>query len=319
MFEDEEKEIIEYAVSRLQKELNHSHIQWENCIIGLLLSVFTTIISMDIRKLFEESIGYQLLITCFFTSYSMILTPLPYALIILISYLTRLPKIRVHTFIFIILPLFSFHPLIHLFSLCIFIVLSFSTSSLINKSYLVLFALAYFSQSSIICFTFLLLFAYHWWFTFKGTNKLWIYILLVLLIHRDNVIAVLCYYCFLRSLQSSIETPQQSWFLMTAGLYFTFLITPNFSFSSLKWAAAFVFTHKTQFIIQGFSMVLSVYWSIIGISMVWKIQDFVRIVKIFLLAATVSVIYNTASPVIWSVYTPVLLFLFVLWIVLLLC
>lgn len=95
-------------------------------------------------------------------------------------------------------------------------------------------------------------------------------------------------------------------------LHFTYLVTPSFSFSSLRWASAFILTHSTHVLLQCYSMVLSVFFAYYLLPQVLPLQWTREVLRLQVLVVIVSTLYNTASPVIWSVFTPLLLFVLVM-------
>ena len=99
---------------------------------------------------------------------------------------------------------------------------------------------------------------------------------------------------------------------LSLALHFTYLVTPSFSFSSLRWASAFILTHSTRVIPQCYSMVLSVFFAYYLLPQVLPLPWAREVLRLQVLVVIVSTLYNTASPVIWSVFTPLLLFVLVM-------
>lgn len=305
-------------MKKLQKELNHSQIHWIDCILGIALVAGCIIVSSRFFSYSVYEIACRLLVLSLCTSYRMILSPLAFTIPILLFFSLIIPKQLLSSYLFLLIPLLPSSKSLHLLSLIAFLfgTLSFSSSILCYCSVVVLIG-AYYSSSPLLSCLLLVLFFSSWCFSSHSLDTLTIFVMVILLIHKESVVPILCCYCFLCSIQSIPNI--HPWFLVTVGLYFTFLITPTFTFSSLKWSAAFIFTHKTHMALQSISMSFSVFWSFIAISLVRQKQELMKVVRYLILSALVSVVYNTASPVIWSVYTPVLLFLCVLWILLLIC
>ena len=100
--------------------------------------------------------------------------------------------------------------------------------------------------------------------------------------------------------------------ILSLTLHFTYLVTPSFSFSSLRWASAFILTHSTHILPQVYSMVLSVFYAYYLLPQVISPLWTQEVLRLQVLVVIVSTLYNTASPVIWSVFTPFLLFVLVM-------
>lgn len=100
--------------------------------------------------------------------------------------------------------------------------------------------------------------------------------------------------------------------VLSLTLHFTYLVTPSFSFSSLRWASAFILTHSTHILPQCYSMVLSVFYAYYLLPQVISLPWAEEVLRLQGLVVVVSTLYNTASPVIWSVFTPLLLFVLVM-------
>ena len=119
------------------------------------------------------------------------------------------------------------------------------------------------------------------------------------------------------------QLPKQSMLspllVVEVALYYTYLTTPSFSFTSIRWAPAFVVTHASHFVVQGFCVVCSIFYPFIAVTKIWRRESLWLFQMLAVVVAAVSVLYNTASPVVWSVFTPLLLFLCVLWFVVVLC
>ena len=101
--------------------------------------------------------------------------------------------------------------------------------------------------------------------------------------------------------------------VLSIALHFTYCTTPTFSFSSLHWSAAFVLTHSTRMTIQAGSMIFSVFYPFLILMRFLPKQYSRFILMLQVWVTSISTLYNTASPVIWSVFTPLLLFMIVLW------
>ena len=100
--------------------------------------------------------------------------------------------------------------------------------------------------------------------------------------------------------------------ILSLTLHFTYLVTPSFSFSSLRWASAFILTHSTHILPQAYSMVLSVFYAYYLLPQVISPLWTQEVLRLQVLVVIVSTLYNTASPIIWSVFTPFLLFVLVM-------
>lgn len=94
----------------------------------------------------------------------------------------------------------------------------------------------------------------------------------------------------------------------------------SFTFSSLRWKAAFLFTNKTNFPLQALSMILNTFFPFIlfffqgnvhsesrGIGNRYHIaRHFALLLGV--IVSMISVLVNTTSPVIWSHFTPVMIY-----------
>ena len=101
--------------------------------------------------------------------------------------------------------------------------------------------------------------------------------------------------------------------------HFTYQTMPSFSFSSIRWAPAFVLTHRTLFLLQGVAVVYSILYPFVAVATVWEKDELLLGQMVAVVLATMSVLYNTSSPVGWSVFTPFLLFMCAIWVVLVVC
>ena len=310
---------IEAAIKSIQSVFNHSSIRWSICTIGFLLMVISFAFSVSFSPSFSlPSWICQLLTLFLFSSYAMILSPSSFLPPLLLLYSISLHLLSPS--LFLLLPLLPLPQSVSPILLIVFLVSSFFSFSysFLDLLYLLLFLFAYSTQSPLPSYT-LLLFFIIYRCIIKPTKQqlLFFFLLLCLLLYPHHILPFLSAYLFFSSLSSSIPPSLSShfiWFLLTVCFYYTFLLTPTFTFSSLNWSAAFTFTHQTQVPLQAFSMILSVFWPFYCLFLLYPKQiALVPFMEIVLLCV-ISVIYNTASPVIWSVYTPVLLFVSVLWI-----
>ena len=101
--------------------------------------------------------------------------------------------------------------------------------------------------------------------------------------------------------------------------HFTYQTMPSFSFSSIRWAPAFVLTHRTLFLLQGVAVVYSILYPFVAVATVWEKDELLLGQMVAVVLATMSVLYNTSSPVVWSVFTPFLLFMCAIWVELVVC
>ena len=115
------------------------------------------------------------------------------------------------------------------------------------------------------------------------------------------------------------DSPLPPLLALALALHFAYCTTPSFSFSSIRWAPAFVLTHSTHFLLQGVAVVYSILYPFVAIATVWKKDGLMLGQMLAVVLAAMSVLYNTSSPVVWSVYTPFLLFVCMIWVVLIIC
>ena len=105
-------------------------------------------------------------------------------------------------------------------------------------------------------------------------------------------------------------------FTLSIALHFTYLVIHTFSFSSLSWSAAFVLTHSTNVLLQVVSMGMSVFFAFICVFYCYAESTVVKeVLKVQVVVVCISTLFNTASPVIWTVFTPLMLFVVVLWMI----
>ena len=309
---------IEVAIQSIQSVFNHSSIRWSICYLGFLLMSWCLLSSSSFSSSF--SIRYwicHLLTLSLFSSYSMILSPSSFLSPLLLLYSLSLPSLSISSILYLFLPLLPLPSSLSPSLLLLFLLSSFSSFSysFLDLLYLLLFLISYSTQSPLLSY-FTLLFFLFYQIIIKPPRQqlLFFFILLCILLYPHSILPILSSYLFFSSLSYSFYSSHFTWFLLTVCFYYTFMLTPTFTFTSLNWSAAFTFTHDTQLPLQAFSMILSVFWPFTCLFLMYpKERAIVPLMKIVLLCV-VSVMYNTASPVIWSVYTPVLLFVSVLWI-----
>ena len=115
------------------------------------------------------------------------------------------------------------------------------------------------------------------------------------------------------------DSPLSPLLALALAQHFAYQTTPSFSFSSIRWAPAFVLTHRTHFLLQGVAVVCSILYPFVAVAAVWEKDELLLGQMIAVVLATMSVLYNTSSPVVWSVFTPFLLFMCAIWVVLVVC
>ena len=310
---------IEVAIQSIQSVFNHSSIRWSICYLGFLIMSWC-LLSSSSSISFSSSFRYwicHLLTLSLFSSYTMILSPSSFLSPLLLLYSLSLPSLSFLSILFLFLPLLPFPSSLSPCLLLVFLVSSFLSFSysFLDLLYLLLFLIAYSTHSPLLSY-FNLLFFLFYQIIIKPPKQqlLFFFILLCILLYPHSILPLLSSYLFFSSLSHSFNSSHFTWFLLTVCFYYTFLLTPTFTFTSLNWSAAFTFTHDTQLPLQAFSMILSVFWPFSCLFLMYpKERAIVPLMEIVLLCV-LSVMYNTASPVIWSVYTPVLLFVSVLWI-----
>ena len=115
------------------------------------------------------------------------------------------------------------------------------------------------------------------------------------------------------------DSPLSPLLALALAQHFTYQTMPSFSFSSIRWAPAFVLTHRTLFLLQGVAVVYSILYPFVAVVTVWEKDELLLGQMVAVVLATMSVLYNTSSPVVWSVFTPFLLFMCAIWVVLVVC
>ena len=130
--------------------------------------------------------------------------------------------------------------------------------------------------------------------------------------YASALLCLLCVYYVLDSLPSSIVN---SYLSVLISLHFTYLVTPVLSFSSIRWSSAFVFTHKTNVVVQAVSVASLTFHPFIIACRTRQKEGIKEGIKLIVLSSAVSLLINTTSPVVWSDFAPLFLFTVVLWIV----
>ena len=115
------------------------------------------------------------------------------------------------------------------------------------------------------------------------------------------------------------DSPLSPLLALALAQHFAYQTAPSFSFSSIRWAPAFVLTHRTLFLLQGVAVVCSILYPFVAVATVWEKDELLLGQMVAVVLATMSVLYNTSSPVVWSVFTPFLLFMCAIWVVLVVC
>lgn len=301
-------------VKKVQSGFTQGEIIWWCCSTGLFSVIGGLFIRFPSPVDIIESLVPGVCVVSLFTSYTLIQAPLfPSLLIILIFSLVRWDWSKKH--VFLLLSLLKPPPVVSMvFS--IGVILSMVPFTFLNSLYIAVFACAFITKSTFFSCLVLSSFIVIWKFSLAPKRVILLFfVLLIILLHREYSWTLFCYYLVL----IGIEYEENSWFLVSVGFFYTFLLTPTLTFSSLKWSAAFVFTHRTRFSIQGFSMILSVFWSFVGIRiMCGKEKLFIPVMTI-VVASMITLGMNLATPVLWSVFTPVFLFVCVLWFLIVFC
>lgn len=301
-------------VKKVQSGFTQGEMIWWCCSTGLFSVIGGLFIRFPSPLDIIESLVPGVCVVSLFTSYTLIQGPLfPSLLIILVFSLVRWDWSKKH--VFLLLSLLKPPPVVNMvFS--IGVILSMVPFTLLNSLYIAVFACAFITKSTFFSCLMLSSFIVIWKLSLAPKRVILLFfVLLIILLHREYSWTLFCYYLVL----IGMEYEENSWFLVTVGFFYTFLLTPTLTFSSLKWSAAFVFTHRTRFSIQGFSMILSVFWSFVGIRiMLGKEKLFIPVMTI-VVASMITLGMNLATPVLWSVFTPVFLFVCVLWFLIVFC
>ena len=137
--------------------------------------------------------------------------------------------------------------------------------------------------------------------------------LFVLLTGTEFTQSLLCLLLASRDWKKQPPSLMYSLFLVLLCLHFTYLVTPSFSFSSIRWSSAFVFTHHTNLIVQALSVASTTFYPFVVVCQTHHRENIKEIVMLIVLSSAISLLINTASPVVWSVFTPLFLFTCVLW------
>ena len=139
--------------------------------------------------------------------------------------------------------------------------------------------------------------------------------LFVLLAGTEYAHSLLCFLLVSMEFTNKPSSFIYSFFLILLCLHFTYLVTPSFSFSNIRWSSAFVFTHHTNMAIQALSVASMTFYPFVIICQTRHKGNVQEGVMLIVLSSAISLLINTASPVVWSVYTPLFLFTCVLWFV----
>ena len=297
-------------IKTIQSNLDNTTIHYGYCLFALIfLTLQFAHYTFSIQSPFSFLVLILYLIS--FTSYSLIIQPRLHPLIIAV--ISLLPSIRdtpKNTSLLILsLVLSLIRPSPSLTTLSTWILLLaplFHSFSILSPLQVIMQTIFYFNPSLtlpaiIACFCCL----------FQPSS---LPSLMLLFIHNQYSYSLLCLMItavFIRRL--SIHSLSDSVGVLSIALHYTYLTTPSFLFSSLHWSAAFVLTHSTHVLIQAGSMILSVFYPFCLLMPLTPKQDRTLILMLQVWVASISTLYNTASPVIWSVFTPLLLFMIVLW------
>lgn len=301
-------------VKEFQSGFSQGDIIWWCCSIGLFLVIGSLFFQFPSPSDIIEDLLPAVCIVSFFTSYTLIQAPrFPCLMLLFIFSLVRWGWSTRQ--ILLLLSLLKPPPIINMI-FSISVVFSTVPFTLLNSFYIIVFTCAFSTESPFFSCLLLGLFLVIWKFSLASKKVILLFfVLLMILIHKEYVWTLFCYYLVL----IGMKCEENSWFLVTLGFFYTFLLTPTLTFSSLKWSAAFVFTHQTRFLLQGLSMILSVFWSFVGICIMWGKEKLYIPVMTIVIASMISLGMNIATPVIWSVFTPVFLFVCILWFLIVFC
>ena len=297
-------------VTTIQSLLDNTHIRYGYCILGLILLTYP-FFHFDISSLSPFSVIFLILYLTSFTSYSLIIHPGVYpASIACMALLPSLIHSPLNTS-FIILSILAslIHPSSSLISLSTWILLMaplFDSSSILSPFQVLMQAIHLFNPSLtlpaiIACFC----------CVFQPSSLPSLMLLFVDTQYSYSLLCLMITSYFVQKLPLTSLT--ESIAVLSIALHFTYCTTPTFSFSSLHWSAAFVLTHSTRMTIQAGSMIFSVFYPFLILMRFLPKQYSRFILMLQVWVTSISTLYNTASPVIWSVFTPLLLFMIVLW------
>ena len=297
-------------INTIQSNLDNTAIHYGYCLLALILLTLPFVhFAFSIQSPFSLLVLVLYLIS--FTSYSLIIQPGFHPFII--ACIAFLPSIRhspKNTSLIILSLLISLiHPSPSLTTVSTWILLLaplFQSSSFLSPLQVIMQVIYYFNPSLtlpaiIACFCCL----------FQPSS---LPSLMLLFIHSQYSYSLLCLMItavFIR--KHSIHSLSDSVGVLSIALHYTYSTTSSFLFSSLHWSAAFVLTHSTHVVIQAGSMILSVFYPFCLLMPLIPKQYRTLILMLQVWVASISTLYNTASPVIWSVFTPLLLFMIVLW------
>lgn len=336
------------AFSRaVQRVVNNTHIHYAWCLLGLglMLAALRSPLCAAATSLWRQQgpvksllvAGWLVAYGCSFTSYSLITRPGAYPLLLaLLAALLLTPAVPPSTLAQLLLPALVSHlptsPLVVLMALIVLIVLiallplgcGHRPLTASAALLLALSAALHFLQPqeepavlpAQLCFL-LTLGLRH------ATPPLALASLSLLAVVLNGTttapvaLALLLSCLALRRLPK--DSPIPSLLALALALHFAYCTTPSFSFSSIRWAPAFVLTHSTHFLLQGVAVVVSILYPFVAITTVWKKDVLLLGQMIVVVLAAMSVLYNTSSPVVWSAYTPFLLFVCMIWVVLMIC
>ena len=348
-----EKSCIE-LVQRIQQSVDNTHIRYSYCWTGLAIMLLSFNYSYWMKSSSLYSLLLVTLYCSAFTSYSLITNPsyFPFLLCIISgaglfkSFPNQTFWIMVYLICSLIFPcdIFSSSVLNSLSFYFFFLLFSsFSFSSPYSNHNSIPFLLFYlqwgcqiiilFLPSSIILPRFCCLLSSSI-LLYPSVNRLSssfssilpansLYLLSSLFIPPSSQFSIIWLILILHQLHSiQHQTPAISlsipWciFTLSIALHFTYRVIHTFSFSSLSWSAAFILTHSTNVLLQAISMGMSVFFAFICVLYCCKEKGGVKeVLKVQVVVVCISTLFNTASPVIWTVFTPLMLFVVVLWVI----
>ena len=325
------EEGVDGFARRIQQTIDNRKIHYPLCYLGVvcmfLPMVFGNMASEGLQAL-QNPRSLPSLLVCLlcvvatvncFTSYSLIVLPSPNALFLCLSILFYLlfkqPSWSGFRLLFLLF-LSHFRSGSLLFTALLFIFATFFTP--FREKWLILVQLMlecwyFFSPSPLLAWS-ALLFSF-----FQSFSSGSLVCLFILLTGTEYAYCLLCFLLISMEWTNKPVSLLYSFFLILLCLHFTLLVTPSFSFSSIRWSSAFVFTHHTNMLVQALSVASMTFYPFVVVCQTPFKENVQEGVMLIVLSSAVSLLMNTASPVVWSVFTPLFLFTCVLWFVVFLC
>lgn len=324
-----EEEIDRFA-DQIRRTIDNRKIHYPLCYLGVLCMFVPLMFGRMARKGLKKVLqkpqtlpSFFTLVLCAvatvncFTSYSLIILPSWNALLLSLSILfyflfkkqTAWSSFRLVSYLF----MSCFRSGSRFFTACLFFLAMIFTS--FKNKWLILIQIVvecwylFWSPSPLLAWSAFLLSFFQ---SFSASSLLSLFVLLTGTEYAHSLL------CFLLVSTEWTKKPSSfiySFFLILLCLHFTYLVTPGFSFSNIRWSSAFVFTHRTNMLVQALSVASMTFYPFVTICQTCHKENVQEGVMLIVLSSAISLLINTASPVVWSVYTPLFLFTCVLWLV----